>query len=83
MYAPRKNRAAMQVLATVAVVALIVVAVVVRNGQLTGGGCSDGRRAAYQRHLVDKVTPAMMNAKPTTRFHEPSVLMPGTDPWVM
>jgi membrane associated rhomboid family serine protease len=37
-YAPRQNRAAVQVLATVAVVALIVVAVVIRNGQLTGGG---------------------------------------------
>ena len=38
VYAPRKNRTAVQVLATIAVVALIVVAVVVRNGQLTGGG---------------------------------------------
>jgi membrane associated rhomboid family serine protease len=37
-YAPRKNRAVIQVLATVAVVALIVVAVVIRNGQLTAGG---------------------------------------------
>ena len=37
-YAPRKNRAAVQAAATVAVVALIVVAVAVRNGQLTGGG---------------------------------------------
>jgi membrane associated rhomboid family serine protease len=37
-YAPRKNRAALQVVATVAIVALIVVAVVVRNGQLTAGG---------------------------------------------
>jgi membrane associated rhomboid family serine protease len=37
-YAPRKNRALLQVLATVAVVALIVVAVVIRNGQLNAGG---------------------------------------------
>ena len=37
-YAPRKNRAVIQVLATVAVVALIVVAVVIRNGQLTAVG---------------------------------------------
>ena len=37
-YAPRKNRAVIQVLATVAVVALIVVAVVIRNGQLNAGG---------------------------------------------
>jgi membrane associated rhomboid family serine protease len=37
-YAPRRNRAVIQVLATVAVVALIVVAVVIRNGQLTGAG---------------------------------------------
>jgi membrane associated rhomboid family serine protease len=37
-YAPRKNRTAVQVLATVAVVALIVIAVVVRNGQLVSGG---------------------------------------------
>jgi membrane associated rhomboid family serine protease len=37
-YAPRKNRAVIQVLATVAVVALIVVAVAVRNGQLNAGG---------------------------------------------
>jgi membrane associated rhomboid family serine protease len=36
-YAPRKNRAAVQILATVAVIALIVVAVVIRNGQLTSG----------------------------------------------
>ena len=37
VYAPRKNRAVVQVLATVAVVALIAVAVVIRNGQLTSG----------------------------------------------
>jgi membrane associated rhomboid family serine protease len=37
-YTPRKNRAVIQVLATVAVVALIVVAVVIRNGQLNAGG---------------------------------------------
>jgi membrane associated rhomboid family serine protease len=37
-YAPRTNRAAVQVTATVGVLALIVVAVLVRNGQLTGGG---------------------------------------------
>jgi membrane associated rhomboid family serine protease len=36
-YAPRKNRAAVQAAATVAVVALIVVAVAVRNGQITSG----------------------------------------------
>ena len=34
-YAPRKNRVALQVLATVAVVAVLAVAVVIRNGQLT------------------------------------------------
>jgi membrane associated rhomboid family serine protease len=33
-YAPRKNRTAVQVLATVGMLALIVVAIVVRNGQL-------------------------------------------------
>ena len=37
-YAPRKNRVAIQIAATVAVAALIAVAVVVRNGQLTSGG---------------------------------------------
>jgi membrane associated rhomboid family serine protease len=37
-YAPRTNRAAVQVGATVGVIALIVVAVLIRNGQLTGGG---------------------------------------------
>ena len=37
VYAPRKNRTAIQVAATVAVVVLIVVAVAVRNGQLTSG----------------------------------------------
>jgi membrane associated rhomboid family serine protease len=36
-YAPRKNRTVIQVLATVAIVALIVVAVVIRNGQLKSG----------------------------------------------
>jgi len=36
-YAPRKNRTVLQVLATCAIVALIVIAVVVRNGQLTSG----------------------------------------------
>jgi membrane associated rhomboid family serine protease len=36
-YAPRKNRAVIQVAATVAVAALIVVAVVIRSHQLTGG----------------------------------------------
>ena len=38
VYAPRKHRVIFQVAATVAVVALIAVAVVVRNGQLTSGG---------------------------------------------
>ena len=37
-YAPRKNRAAFQVAATVLVVIVIGVAVAVRTGQLTGGG---------------------------------------------
>jgi membrane associated rhomboid family serine protease len=37
-YAPRKNRVALQVLATVAVIVLLVIAIVVRNGQLTGAG---------------------------------------------
>jgi membrane associated rhomboid family serine protease len=37
-YAPRKNRVAFQVLATVAVVALLVIAIVIRNAQLTSGG---------------------------------------------
>ncbi len=37
VYAPRKNRTVIQVAATVAVVALIAVAVAVRNGQLTSG----------------------------------------------
>jgi membrane associated rhomboid family serine protease len=36
-YAPRKNRTAWQVLATVLVMVLIAVAIVVRNGQLTAG----------------------------------------------
>ena len=36
-YAPRKNRTVIQVAATVAVVALIAIAIVVRNGQLTSG----------------------------------------------
>jgi membrane associated rhomboid family serine protease len=38
VYAPRQNRVAVQVAATVAVVALIAVAIVVRNGQITSGG---------------------------------------------
>lgn len=37
-YAPRKNRVALQVLATVAVVVLLVIAIMIRNGQLTGAG---------------------------------------------
>jgi membrane associated rhomboid family serine protease len=37
-YAPRKHRVALQVLATVAVMAALVIAVVIRNGQLTAGG---------------------------------------------
>jgi len=37
-YAPRKNRAVVQVAATVVVAALIAVAIVTRNGQLTSGG---------------------------------------------
>jgi membrane associated rhomboid family serine protease len=37
-YAPPKNRTAVQVLATVAVVAALVIAIVIRTGQLTGGG---------------------------------------------
>lgn len=35
-YAPRKNRTLIQVSATVAMIALLAVAVVIRNGQLTG-----------------------------------------------
>jgi hypothetical protein len=38
VYAPRKHRTAIQAAATVAVVVLMVVAVAVRNGQLTSGG---------------------------------------------
>jgi membrane associated rhomboid family serine protease len=38
VYAPRQNRAVYQVLATVIVVVLIVVAVMIRSAQLTGGG---------------------------------------------
>ena len=37
-YAPRKYRTALQVLATVVVVVLLVIAIAVRNGQLTGAG---------------------------------------------
>ncbi len=37
-YAPRKNRVALQVLATVAVVVILVIAIMIRNGQLTGAG---------------------------------------------
>jgi membrane associated rhomboid family serine protease len=37
-YAPRKNRVAVQVLATVAVVILLVIAIVIRDGQLTAAG---------------------------------------------
>jgi membrane associated rhomboid family serine protease len=36
-HAPRKNRVVLQVLATVAIVAVLVIAVAIRNGQLTGG----------------------------------------------
>jgi membrane associated rhomboid family serine protease len=35
-YAPRKNRFAVQFAATIVVAAILVVAVVIRNGQLTG-----------------------------------------------
>jgi membrane associated rhomboid family serine protease len=37
-YAPPKNRAALQVLATVAVVAILIIAIVIRSGQLTAAG---------------------------------------------
>jgi membrane associated rhomboid family serine protease len=37
-YAPRRYRAATQVLATAAVVAALVIAIAIRNGQLTAGG---------------------------------------------
>jgi membrane associated rhomboid family serine protease len=37
-YAPRKNRAALQMIATIAVVAVLAIAVAVRTGQLTGAG---------------------------------------------
>jgi membrane associated rhomboid family serine protease len=37
-YAPPRNRAALQVAATVAVVAVLAIAVVIRNGQLTAAG---------------------------------------------
>jgi len=38
VYAPRKNRAIWQALVTIAVLAVLVIAVLVRNGQLTGAG---------------------------------------------
>jgi membrane associated rhomboid family serine protease len=38
VYAPRRNRGAVQALATIVVLALLVVAVLVRNGQLSGSG---------------------------------------------
>jgi membrane associated rhomboid family serine protease len=38
VYAPGKNRAVWQALATIAVLAALVIAVLVRNGQLTGAG---------------------------------------------
>jgi len=38
VYAPRKNRAIWQALATISVLAVLVIAVLVRNGQLTGAG---------------------------------------------
>jgi membrane associated rhomboid family serine protease len=37
-YAPRKNRAVLQMLATIAVVAALAIAVAIRTGQLTAGG---------------------------------------------
>jgi membrane associated rhomboid family serine protease len=37
-YAPGKRRVALQVLATIVVVALLVIAIMIRNGQLTGPG---------------------------------------------
>jgi len=37
-YAPRKNRAALQMLATIAVVAALVIAIAIRTGQLTAAG---------------------------------------------
>jgi membrane associated rhomboid family serine protease len=37
-YAPPKNRVALQVLATVAVVAVLIIAIVIRSGQLTAAG---------------------------------------------
>ena len=78
-YAPRKNRAALQILATIAVVAALVIAIAIRNGQLTA---ATGSKTA-QRHVVARPTPTMMSTKPTTRFHEPRADMPGNDPWVM
>jgi membrane associated rhomboid family serine protease len=38
VYAPAKNRSAVQALATIAVLAVMVIAVLVRNGQLVGAG---------------------------------------------
>ena len=37
-YAPRRHRTALQVLATVLIVVLLAVAIVIRDGQLTGAG---------------------------------------------
>ena len=56
-YAPRKNRAAVQVLATVAVVALIVVAVVVRNGQLDAAEGSCGHPDGVSRGPAGSAPP--------------------------
>ena len=54
-----------------------------RRGQERPADRGGRLRRDGQRHRVDKVTPAMMKAKPTTRFHAPSADMPGNVPLVM
>ena len=93
-YAPRKNRAVVQAAATVAVVALIVgrgrdqerpdhqrrLLALPRPRGLAPVTLAPVKPGAGQCHLVARTTAAMMNAKPTRRFHAPRAERPGIDP---
>ena len=79
-YAPRNQRTLVQVGATVAVVAVLVIALSLdcRNPPKLLGLVGPRR----YRHFVDSATPAMMRTNPMARFHAASASM-GRVPPVM
>ena len=74
-YAPRNQRALVQGGATIVILAVLVIAVLMQElPRLASARQALGLTLLTQRHLVERITPPMMKAKPTTRFQSPNAL---------